>query len=167
MEKIESRELSENVVKLIGDKWMLVTAVDKEKFNTMTASWGGLGYIWNKPVAFILIRPERYTFEFTEKTDFLTLSFFNEKYRKALKICGTVSGRNTGKVRDAGLTPLATTLGNITFKEAGLILECKKIYSDFFKPENFHDTDQFHKWYEEGGVHKMYIYEIVNVWKNE
>ncbi|MCC8089392.1 MAG: flavin reductase [Rikenellaceae bacterium] len=167
MEKIAVREIEENVVKLIGDRWMLVTAGNRDRFNTMTANWGGLGYIWSKPVAFVLIRPERYTYEFSEKESFLTLSFFDDSHREALKICGTLSGKNTDKIKEAGLSPIATTLGNITFKEADLIMECKKIYSDFFNPDKFHDRSPLEKWYIDGGIHKMYIYEIINAWKNK
>ena len=60
MKKAELKTLAnENAFDLIGKEWMLVTAGNKEKFNTMTASWGGIGWLWNKPVAFIFIRPER------------------------------------------------------------------------------------------------------------
>ena len=73
---------------------MLVTAGTKEKFNTMTASWGGIGWLWNKPVAFVFIRPERYTYEFVEKNDYLTLSFLGEENKKIHAVCGSKSGRN-------------------------------------------------------------------------
>ena len=41
----------ENACKLIGKDWMLVCAGD----NAMTASWGGMGILWNKPVSFVFI----------------------------------------------------------------------------------------------------------------
>ena len=66
-----------NLIKLIADDWMLVTAGNEEKFNTMTANWGGVGYLWNRPVAFIFIRPQRYTYEFVEKYENFTLTFFS------------------------------------------------------------------------------------------
>ena len=58
MKKLEVKDLKENFFEAIGKEWMLVTAGTKEKFNTMTASWGGIGWLWNKPVAFVFIRPE-------------------------------------------------------------------------------------------------------------
>ena len=73
MKKLEVKDLKENFFEAIGKEWMLVTAGTKEKFNTMTASWGGIGWLWNKPVAFVFVRPERYTYEFIEKSDYLTL----------------------------------------------------------------------------------------------
>ena len=45
----------------IGKEWMLVTAGNEEKVNTMTASWGGMGVMWGKNAAFIVIRQSRYT----------------------------------------------------------------------------------------------------------
>ena len=167
MEQISVKEITENPVSLIGDQWMLITAGTKDKFNTMTASWGGIGYLWNKPVAFIFVRPERYTFGFTEECDFVTLSFLKDGHRKSLNVCGSQSGRDTDKIADAGLAPVATGLGNIYFKEAKLVLECKKLYADFFDPEKFIENSPLEKWYgpHEGGIHKMYIVEIVNVWK--
>ena len=84
-----------DIFNLISKDWMLITAGDSTKFNTMTASWGGFGYIWNRPVAYIFIRESRYTHEFMDKGDKVTLSFFSEEYRDALKLCGSQSGRDT------------------------------------------------------------------------
>ena len=58
---------------------MLVTAGSKEHFNTMTASWGGIGWLWNKPVVFVFIRSERYTYEFMEENEYFTLSFLGKE----------------------------------------------------------------------------------------
>ena len=66
MERIDPARLAENFIELIGREWMLVTASSPEKFNTMTASWGGAGFLWNRPVAFVFVRPERYTYEFMD-----------------------------------------------------------------------------------------------------
>ena len=149
----------------IGKEWMLVTAGTPEKFNMMTASWGGTGILWGKPVAFIFIRPERYTYEFIEKGDTLTLSFLGEAHRDIHKICGSQSGRDIDKVAASGLKPYVTENGNIAYEQARLILECKKLYADFIDADNFVDKLLISRWYEEGhgGFHKMYILEIQNV----
>ena len=84
----------EDAFKLIGGDWMLVCAGKKGRFNMMTASWGGIGWLWNRPVAFVFIRPERYTHEFVEAEERLSLSFFTEAWRDALKFCGSKSGRD-------------------------------------------------------------------------
>ena len=84
MKKLEVKDLKDNFFEAIGKEWMLITAGTKEKFNTMTASWGGIGWLWNKPVAFVFVRPERYTYEFIEKSDYLTLSL-EKKIRKFMQ----------------------------------------------------------------------------------
>lgn len=164
MQKINPKEIDENVIRLIGDEWMLVAAGDREKFNMMTASWGSMGFLWNKPVVMVFVRPQRYTYEFTEKGDMLTLSFFGEQYRRALNVCGSVSGRDTDKVKECGLTPYFTEAGNPVFEEASLVLECRKLYVDFLKEEAFVDSKIVDAHYKQKDFHKMYVVEIVNAW---
>ena len=113
MKKLEVKDLKDNFFEAIGKEWMLITAGTKEKFNTMTASWGGIGWLWNKPVAFVFVRPERYTYEFIEKSDYLTLSFLGEENKKIHAVCGSKSGRNTDKVKETGLKPVFTEGGNV------------------------------------------------------
>lgn len=167
MQLVKPKDITDNYIKLIGDKWMLVTAGDSSRFNTMTASWGGVGYLWNKPVVFVFIRPQRYTFDFLEANDSFTLSFFEEKYRPALSICGSVSGRDTDKVQKTGLTPNVTANGHVTFKEARLVLECKKMYADFLNPEAFINKQIIEDTYKAKDFHKMYVAEIVNAWEEK
>ena len=101
---IESLEF--NPFEKISKQWMLITAGDEKKSNTMTASWGGVGIMWGKNVATAYIRPNRYTKEFVDATDHFTLSFLPEDERKALNYCGTVSGRDVeDKWAAAGLHP--------------------------------------------------------------
>ena len=128
MKKIAPKDIDKNVIKLIGQDWMLVTAGDQEKFNMMTASWGSMGYLWNKPVVMVFVRPQRYTFEFTEKKDEFTLSFFDEKYRHALNVCGSVSGRDVNKVQESGLTPYFTEAGNPALRRQHWCWSVKIIY---------------------------------------
>ncbi|MEE0761895.1 MAG: flavin reductase family protein [Acutalibacteraceae bacterium] len=160
--KITAEELTANPFKLIGKDWMLITAGDKEKFNTMTASWGGVGIMWGKPVATAYIRPQRYTFEFIENGDYYTQSFFDEEYRDALKFCGSKSGRDYDKVKETGLTPVVDDeTGAVYFKEAKLVFICKKMYAQFLNEESAL-TEDVTKWYN-GDYHKMYMSEIVSV----
>ncbi len=158
-------DVRESAPKLIGKEWMLITAGNDSLFNTMTASWGGLGHLWNKNVAFIFVRPQRYTFEFTEREDTFTISFFTEEYRKALNICGSKSGRNTNKVEEAGLTPYALPDGSMAFEQARMVMVCKKLYADFLDPKAFVDTAAVSKWYPTNDFHKMYVGEIIKVYR--
>lgn len=164
MQKISPTSITDNMIDRIGNQWMLITAGKAEKFNTMTASWGGVGFLWNRPVAFAVVRPVRYTYEFTEREERFTLSFFGKEYKKALSICGSKSGRNTDKMAETGLTPLVTELGNIAFEEANLILECRKLYADDLRESAFLDRAPLDQWYGNEPLHKMYIAEIESVW---
>lgn len=159
--KIKPEEIDDNVFKLIGAEWMLVTAGSKESFNTMTASWGGLGFLWNKNVSFIFIRPTRYTFGFIEKYDTYTMSFFEQKYKHVLNLCGTKSGRDCNKVKETGITPAETKSGSVYFTEAKLVIECRKIYYQDMQSDNFLDPEIAAN-YPEKDYHRMYIGEIIS-----
>lgn len=160
--EITPREITDNPFKLIGSDWALVTAGSSEGFNTMTVSWGGVGIMWNKPVAFTFIRPQRYTFEFTEKNGFFTMSFFDESFRKALSFCGTKSGRDVDKVKETGLTPAFTDEGVPYFKEARLVLVCKKLYAQDLTEDSI--IEPFvRESYNGDDYHKMYVSEIVKI----
>lgn len=160
--EITPKEITNNPFELIGDEWALVTSGSKDKFNTMTVSWGGVGIMWGKPVTFAFIRPQRYTFEFIEKNGFFTMSFFEESMRDALKFCGSKSGRDYDKVKETGLTPAFTEDGIPYFEQAKFVLVCKKMYGQFLNEESIIDSEQVSKWYN-GDYHKMYVSEIVKV----
>ena len=160
--EIKPEELSGNTFEMIGSDWMLVSASDGERFNTMTASWGGMGILWGKPVAFVFIRPQRYTFEFTEKTDRLTLSFFGGEMRDALTLCGRKSGRDCDKVAEAGLTPMWVGEGAPSFEEAKVVLNARKLYADFLKEDCMTDSSVM-KNYAAKDFHRVYICEIEQV----
>lgn len=161
--EINIADLSFKPFELISKDWMLITSGDEQGFNTMTASWGGLGVLWHKNVATVYIRPQRYTYEFVEKSDLLTLSFFGEEYRSALTLCGSKSGRDCDKAKEAGLTPLFVD-GTTTFEEANLVLVCKKLYFDDLEPKQFLDSE-IEKNYAAKDYHRMYILEIVKAYQ--
>lgn len=163
--KFSPSDLNENVFKLLDKDWMLITAGEAENYNTMTASWGGFGVLWNKPVAFIFIRPQRHTFSFTERCNSFTLSFFDERYREALNFCGSKSGRDYDKAKETGLTPLSVNK-NVAFAESRLILECTKLYLQDINPEGFIDKELIAKIYPSSDFHRMYVGEIVNAYKH-
>jgi len=161
--KTDLNVIDENVFKLIGSDWMLITAGTKESFNTMTASWGGFGVLWNKPVSYIFVRPQRYTYEFLEKNQSYSLSFFDEKYRKALSLCGSKSGRDLDKVKETGLTPVVSGNGIVNFDEAKLVIECSKMYYQDIDPANFLDKSSSGLYNND--YHRMYIGEITGIIK--
>ena len=154
-------ELTTDIFKQFDKKWALLTAGDENSFNTMTISWGGLGTIWNKPVATVYVRESRYTHDFMDSNEYFTISFYPEQYKKELGVLGSKSGRDMDKMKGSGLTP--TTAGqSMTFKEAELTLVCKKLFRQRLESENI-PSDIVNSFYGDNDLHDMYIGEVVDI----
>lgn len=168
LKAIDMKELKFNPMTLIGKEWMLVSAGNEKSFNTMTAQWGHLGAIWNgdMPTSVIFLRPQRYTRTFVDKEGYYTLSFFDEAYKKDLMYLGTHSGRDEDKLAKTSLTPVFSD-ESVYFKEAKMVLVCRKIYRDKLHEESFIDQDILKKNYPEHDFHYVYIGEIVKAYVNE
>lgn len=160
--EIKTTELKDNVFDVIGKQWLLVTAENGGKCNTMTASWGGLGVMWGKDVAFLVIRPQRYTKEFIDASGTLSVSVLPEGYRKQYNYLGTVSGRDEDKIANAGLQ-VAHDGGTPYFEEARLVLICEKRFAQPYTPDAFLDKELLEKWYPGQDYHTLYICEIKKV----
>ncbi len=160
LREISAEAIKDNVFNLIDKDWMLITAGTIDAWNTMTASWGGLGILWNMPVAFCFVRPTRHTYGFMEKHDRFTLSFFEEEWRDALTLCGTKSGRDTDKARETGLKPVSGAEGTVCFEQARMVLECRKLYFQDISPERFLDPSIDGN-YPNKDYHRMYVGEVL------
>ena len=161
---IEVKDLNDSLFTQLDKKWMLITAGDGEKCNTMTAGWGGLGVIWGKPAATCYIRPQRYTKEFVDREEYFTLTFFGEEYRQQLALCGKESGRDTDKVKACGFTVKTAQCGAPYFEQAELVLVCRKRYAQPMDPALMPE-DVKERWYPEKDYHVMYIGEVVEILK--
>lgn len=147
----------------IDQEWALLTVGKKENFNTMTISWGGLGTIWNKPVATVYVRPNRYTYEFMENNEYFTVSFYDNEYKKDLAILGSKSGRDCDKVALTKLTPEFLER-SISFSAAKLTLVCKKIYFQDFDIRNVNiEQSEVERLYSNEPMHTMYIGEVIDI----
>lgn len=167
LEAVKLEDLELNPFKMIGKQWTLITSGDLESFNMMIASWGSFGILWGKPVATIYVRPSRYTKEFIDRNELLTLSYYPEKYRKALSVCGSRSGRDFDKMHQSGLTPLAVD-GSVTFEEAELTFVGKRIYGDWLKAEAFTQTTEIiTDCYPQLDFHEQYVVEILAAYRNK
>lgn len=160
--RIDPDKIPGNIIKLLND-WMLITSGTDSETNTMTASWGGIGVLWEKPVAFCFINPTRHSITTMDKGDTYTISFYTEAYKDALLYCGNTSGKNTDKIKGSGLTPIKTASGATAFGEAWMILECKKILAQQISPDSVFAKDLSSDW-SKNGFHKIYVGEILNVW---
>lgn len=162
LHNIDPKQIAKNPFAMIGDQWMLITAGSAERCNTMTASWGGVGVLWQAPVATCYVRPQRYTKQFLDEEEYFTLTFFPEQYRKELTICGTKSGRDMDKVKECGFTVKTAACGAPYFEEAELVIVCRKRYVQDFDPAAI-PADVKEKQYPNQDYHTMYIGEIVEV----
>ncbi|CZR97497.1 MULTISPECIES: flavin reductase family protein [unclassified Clostridioides] len=160
--EIVAEDIKNNPFGLIGKDWTLITAEKEGKVNTMTASWGGLGVMWGKDVAFVVIRPQRYTKEFIDNTDKFSLTFFDEDFRKELSYCGKVSGREEDKISQIGFN-IEHLNETPYFKEAKMAIICKKMYSQKIEPQCFIAEGIDGRWYPQKDYHTLYIAEITNV----
>lgn len=162
MKQIKHEELHSDAFTMIGKEWMLVTAQKDGKVNTMTASWGGVGILWNKKVAFVFIRPQRYTKEFIDASNTLSLSFYDEHYRKDLSHLGSVSGKSEDKIATVGFHVCHE--GDIPyFEEANTVLLCHTLYKQELTENCFLDTALLPKNYPLKDYHTMYVVEIDTV----
>ena len=164
---VDIKKIRENPVALFADNWFVVTAGNDSAYNQMTISWGALGSLWNSPVATIYIRDSRYTYQFIDKGKYFTLCAFDDAYREKVLYIGSHSGKDSDKLKVTGLTPLKTKLGNIFYKEARLVLECEKIYSDDLHPENILDSVGKNNYKNTDSKHRMFIGKILNVWEKK
>ena len=164
MKRVDPKELAMNPFKAIGEQWMLVTAGTAEQCNTMTASWGGVGVLWGKPVATAYIRPQRHTKKFMDEQEYFTLSFLPESRRANLTYCGQVSGRDEDKIAHCGFNVETAECGAPYFAEAEMVLVCRKMYRQRIDPADF-VTDDVDRWYPEKDYHDMYIAEIVEAYQ--
>lgn len=160
---IDAKELKENFIKDIANEYMLVAAGDKSGYNMMTASWGFAGEMWGNDCMLTVIRPTRYTLEFVNKSDYFTLSFYGDN-REIHKVCGSKSGRDVDKAALAHLTPVFDD-NTVYFKEARMVIVCKKQYVQQMKEDCFTDKEPL-KWYN-NDLHYMIIGKIEKVIIND
>ena len=160
--EISPLELEENIFKLLSRDCLLLTTEINEKANAMTVGWGGIGVMWGKNVVFIAVRPERYTYEILENTEYFSLSALNDGKKSAISYCGKTSGRDTDKLSACGLSLLHQN--NIPYvAESKIVFNCKKLSKTPISPSDFpQGSDIPERWYG-GGYHALFIGEIESV----
>lgn len=148
---------------LWGTQAMILTAGDflAGHFNSMAVAWGGFGTMWDRPFAMVVVRPQRYTYQFIEKHPTFTLCAFPPEYRPAVELIGNKSGRDSNKIAEAGLTPIAASaVAAPIFAEAELVVECRKIFRTEYAPSQFIDPS-IDQNYVKKDYHRVYFGEIV------
>lgn len=161
-QKISTDLVNNNIFQMIGKDWMLITAGNGDKVNTMTASWGGFGVMWGKNAAYIVVRESRYTKEFLDSSDTFSLTFFENPPRGELKYLGGVSGRDEDKIKNARID--VCYAGDTPFVGDGnLVFICRKMSATRIDDSTILDKKVIENWYADGDYHTLYIGEITEV----
>ena len=160
--EISPEQLRKNTFQMLGKDWMLITAGNQDKINTMTASWGGLGIMYGKEVAYVVIRPQRYTREFVDQEETFSLSFLGKEYRKTLNYLGSVSGRDEDKIAKSDLT-VGWIDDTPYFEESNFIMVCKKLLRQPLNIDCLLEEKLKQTWYRNNDTHILYIAEITKL----
>ena len=168
-QQISPEEISDNVFTLVGKVFPVVTVGKPDNYNSMTASGGGLVMLFRKPATMLIFPSNRYTLELIEKERKYTLSYFPDEYKKQVMFLGSKSGRYSDKMKEVELTSVQTPSGNISFKEARLIIECTLIQITMpVFPDDFYSQEAINyltEPYKDAGEHRKYVFgEIIHVW---
>lgn len=166
--QITPEEIRDDVFTLVGKVFPVITAGKEDHYNSMTASGGGFGMIFIKPTTWCILKATRYTLELIQKEQTYTMSYFQKEYKKQILFLGSKSGRGSEKMKEVELTSVQTPSGDMSFKEARLIIECKLTQITTAHPDDFYsqeDKDAINEAYKEGNVYRKYVFgEITHVW---
>ncbi len=154
----------EDAMNHLHKRGAFLTVKSNDKVNSMTISWGNIGFEWKKPIFTVLVRKSRYTHEIIEKeTEFSVSIPFKDDFKSALALCGSKSGRDMDKVKESGLSLKEGEKIKVpSIEGCEMVYECKIVYkqdmdlsllSNEIKDSVYSDND----------IHTIYYGEIVNV----
>jgi flavin reductase (DIM6/NTAB) family NADH-FMN oxidoreductase RutF len=165
--QISPEQISDNVFTLGGKDFIAITAGKEDHYNSMIGGCG-LGMLFKKPTTWCLIRADRYTLELILKEQTYTMSCFPEEYKNQMLFLGSKSGRDSEKMKEVDLTSVQTPSGNMSFKEARLIIECKLTQITTPTPGDFYSQeakDWIKETYKLESDYRKYVFgEITHVW---
>ncbi len=159
--EINLKEWNGNVFEKIGTDWMLISAAKEGKVNAMTASWGGMGVLWNKQVVFIFVRPQRFTNTLITESEHFAVSFYDESKRPMLAYMGKASGYDEDKIKHENLHVIQDHAPY--FGEAKEVMICRKLYAQELDPECMLDAQIDLKQYPDKDYHILYVGEVEKV----
>lgn len=155
-------EIELNPFTKFKNDWALLTVKSEDKTNSMTVSWGGLGVLWDKPIATIYVRESRYTKELIDHANRFSLTFLEERFRPLLKYMGEVSGRIEDKIKTAGLH-IDNHIGVPYIDEGNFVIICRKMAAVPMPESTFLDPAVKSEYYENDDFHTMYVGEILSM----
>jgi flavin reductase (DIM6/NTAB) family NADH-FMN oxidoreductase RutF len=165
---IQPRDIPDNVFRLVGEDFTVITAGALDDYNSMTASYGGWGVLFNSPSAWCFLRANRYTLEYIRREKKYTMTYFDAAYRDQVMLFGSSSGRDSDKMKRHSLTAAITPGGSIAYKESRLIIECELTGINTVHPDDYHAeegksfvADAF---VEAKDYHKLVFGKITGAW---
>ena len=149
----------------------ILSAGNKENHNSCVIGWGLLGVAWSKPLFIVYVKPDRYTYQFMEKTEFFTVNFIKKSLYKKFRPYGNQSGRDINKEEVTGAHIEFMDNGGITFKEAEEVYVCKMMARTYFEEKNL--SPEIIEFYDKASTlfkqtkepHGVYIGEIIGHYK--
>ncbi|GMO59915.1 MAG: flavin reductase [Rickettsiales bacterium] len=166
--QISAEELTDNVFKLVGKDYFVVTAGKKDNYNSMVGSGGGWGMHFRKPTTWCLFPTNRYTLEIIKQEQSYTLSYFPDEYKQQMLFLGSKSGRDSNKMKECSLTSIEIPSGDMSFEEAKIIIECQLTQITIANAEDFYSQearDYLQEAYKDEGEIRNYVYgEIKSIW---
>lgn len=124
---------------------VMVSVGNMEKANIITIAWCGI-INSNKPMLYISVRPERYSYKMIKESKNFVVNFVNEKLCYAMDYVGVRSGTKIDKFKEMKLTKGESKIIESPYiVESPCNIECKVVNSIKL------------------GTHEMFIAEIVNV----
>ena len=149
----------------------ILSAGNKESHNSCVIGWGLLGVAWSKPLFIVYVKPDRYTYQFMEKTEFFTVNFIKKSLYKKFRPYGNQSGRDINKEEVSGAQIQFMENGGITFREAEEVYVCKVMARTYFEEKNL--SPEIIDFYEKASPlfkqtkepHGVYIGEIIGHYK--
>lgn len=143
-------------------KGAFLTVKSKDKLNTMTIGWGNIGIMWNKPVFMVMVRGSRYTFDLIKNSKDFTVSIpINVDMKKELSYCGTYSGRDVDKFKEANLiVDKSKSVDSPIIKNCDFHYECKILYNQQMETQTL-DSKIMARQYPHYNLHTLFYGEIV------
>ena len=150
----------------------ILTAGDKNSYNSMTIGWGSIGVGFARPIFTVYVKPERYTYQFIEKSKIFTVSYIDKKLYSKFGPYGNKSGKDVNKEEVSGTHIKFLDDGGITFEEASEVFVCKIIAKQHITEKDIHQDiiDLYNgklSVYFSTNPHVSYVGEIIGHYKRQ
>lgn len=157
----------DQAMKNLHTKGAFLTTKNGDAVNTMTISWGSIGYMWGRPVFMTMVRHSRHTYDILSGSDEFTISIpKDDSFKKALGICGSKSGRDMDKIKECNLSLKdAKSVSVPVISGGGYTYECR-VVSSVPVGEEFLPDEVKEKWYADKNFHTFFYGEILECYED-